>query len=371
MSDSVLQNLLVNTFSKPDIQSWQKAASSEIEGKDPFSTLDWEGLDKITYHPYYDNESLSSLSYLNNFYQPPAKDSFIGYRSWNAMPHVSTDDEKQANETSLQHLTNGADGIFFHIKKYPLDFSVLLKKIEWNYCSLSFQAAREQEIFSSLQQFITGLGKTESLTGCFFWNTIPDNKLQLIEALGFKSLGLYIAPSTPVHEISEALVTGVKLIEKFSNEHDLKKIIATTAFSLPVNGHFLQQISKLKALRLLWYQVVRAYGIDDYSPEELHMHVRTEQWIKEAYQPHGNMLNGTTASMASIIGGCNSLTVLAEDEKHPVMNRIARNISNILREESHLNKVADPLAGSYVIENMVHEMSQAAWSSFQSRIKVS
>ncbi len=48
-----------------------------------------------------------------------------------------------------------------------------------------------------------------------------------------------------------------------------------------------------------------------------------------------------------------------------MMDRIARNVSNIIREESYLDKVADPLAGAYAVENMVDRLAQEAWKNFQ------
>jgi methylmalonyl-CoA mutase len=74
--------------------------------------------------------------------------------------------------------------------------------------------------------------------------------------------------------------------------------------------------------------------------------------------------------MAAVLGGCNSLTVCAEDNSS-MMNRIARNISNVLREESYLDKVADATSGAYAIEKMVDEIAQASWLDFQQQIKKS
>jgi methylmalonyl-CoA mutase len=81
------------------------------------------------------------------------------------------------------------------------------------------------------------------------------------------------------------------------------------------------------------------------------------------------MIKSTTAAMASVLGGCDALTILPEDENNTTMNRIARNVSAILREESHLNKVADPLAGSYSMDTMVDAISKKAWTLFQSNMK--
>jgi methylmalonyl-CoA mutase len=50
------------------------------------------------------------------------------------------------------------------------------------------------------------------------------------------------------------------------------------------------------------------------------------------------------------------------------MSRIARNNSILLKDESHLGKVSDPLAGTYAIENMTHTLAQAAWKKFQEQI---
>jgi methylmalonyl-CoA mutase len=77
------------------------------------------------------------------------------------------------------------------------------------------------------------------------------------------------------------------------------------------------------------------------------------------------MLKETTAAMAAILGGTNGLSLYPEEMDNVVMSRIARNTSHILREESHLNKVADPLAGSYLVENLMLEMAEKAWAKFQ------
>ena len=83
------------------------------------------------------------------------------------------------------------------------------------------------------------------------------------------------------------------------------------------------------------------------------------------------MISGTVAALAAVAGGCDSLTVVPEDENNATMARIARNVCNILREESHLTKVADPMAGAYAIEIIVNELAIAAWKDFQHNVKPS
>jgi methylmalonyl-CoA mutase len=90
--------------------------------------------------------------------------------------------------------------------------------------------------------------------------------------------------------------------------------------------------------------------------------------VNESYQPHGNMLKGTTSSIAAVCGGCNSLTVYCEDESNTMMQRMARNTAVILKEESYLSKVADPLAGSYALEAMINDLAKESWKRFQSKV---
>ena len=44
--------------------------------------------------------------------------------------------------------------------------------------------------------------------------------------------------------------------------------------------------------------------------------------------------------------------------------RIARNQQLLLKEESHFDKVEDPSAGSYFIEELTHSLADAAWKLF-------
>ncbi len=193
------------------------------------------------------------------------------------------------------------------------------------------------------------------------WNVFKHKK--------FKSLGSFIPASTAAHEVCTALINGVKIFDSLAEKNKIGAVSNRVAFSLPAENNFLVTIAKLKALRLLWYQVVRAYGDTRFTPDQLHLHVRCEPWIEEKFQPHGNMLAGTISAMAAIIGGCDSLTVFPEENNNVTMNRIARNISVVLREESHLDKVADPLAGAYTLDAMTNDIAQNAWTMFQASIK--
>jgi methylmalonyl-CoA mutase len=80
------------------------------------------------------------------------------------------------------------------------------------------------------------------------------------------------------------------------------------------------------------------------------------------------MLRATTEAMSAVMGGCDALTVHAYDavfqKTDEFSERIARNISVLLKGESYLDKTIDPAAGSYYLENLTLQLADAAWELF-------
>ena len=366
--------LLKENFPKTNNVNWKQTASQEIGGKDPYVELRWKSSDSLDLLPYYDAEHTAGLHYLEKFNITADKNSFLGARQWFNTPLVTVTDEIAANKISLNHLSNGADGIIFNLgERKGLNLDRLLQNIEWPYCTLSFEVTEENFFEKTLSDFV-GKNYTDrsTLAGSLFWDKFPNSiDPNLFREFGkkFKPLGLKLTSSTPANEISQALYQSVKYFEANASQTSSDVFFSAINFSIPCSINFLETIAKLKALRMLWFQVARAYGFKEYMPSDLQIHARSEAWIQTEFQPHGNMISATSASIAAIAGGCNSLTVFPEDEKNEMMTRVARNVSNILREESHLSKVADPLAGAYVVENLQHELAAKAWSMFQTKMK--
>jgi methylmalonyl-CoA mutase len=370
MADNTIHELIKRSFESANKKSWTVVATLEIDGKNPDEALAWSE-DGLAFRAYYDKNDVTDLSNQNNFQLPPAADLFSGPRAWVNLPGIEVANEKEANANALSQLAAGADGILFDVRgKELLNLDFLLNQIDWQYCSISFRTNTSNSISENLSKYIQQKKYDPSvLTGSIFWD--DDNgknnvsELPLADCKKIQSLGLVINASTPTKEISEALVKGVHLLDRLTgNGIDISIAIQQIAFSIPVSTNFFIEIAKLKALRILWFQVARAYGEEDYQPSNLHLHIRSEKWRDERYEPNANMLKSTIASLAAVLGGCNSITVYAEDDSS-TMNRIARNISNVLREESYIDKVADATAGAYAIEKMVDEIAQASWLDFQ------
>lgn len=369
MAENNFFKLLEASFPKSNRDDWKKTATKELNGNEPFTDLLWKDRDELEFYPYYDKEALTNLHFYNNFNLKPATDSFFGNRSWANLPNVTVLNDVTANKIALEHLRNGADGILFDVSNNAAsDIDKLLEEIQWEYCTLSFKGVNDTFV-GKLSEYISKLTiDTSKLQGVIFWDGVPQTRLidRFRSCSNFFLLGIYVPQSSATTEIHDALVAGVSILNAAK---EAESIFRQISFSINTETTFLNQIAKIKALRNLWYQVSQIYGIKNYQPEHLHIHARSHAWVEKSFQPHGNMLKSTTAALSAIIGGCDSLTVFPEAEDNTTMNRIARNVSSILREESYLDKVADPLAGSFAVEVMTDKISQNAWAMFQNTME--
>jgi len=159
---------------------------------------------------------------------------------------------------------------------------------------------------------------------------------------------LHEAGAHAVQELGYGIAAGADLLAAGAKNIE---------FVFAVGPSYFMEIAKLRAVRILWEQVVAAFGEE--CP--MRLHVRTPQRNKSVYDRYSNLLRVTTEALSAAIGGCDSLDVVpfAFDE------HLALNVQRILKEESHLDAVADPAAGSYYIEALTDELARKAWKLFQ------
>lgn len=143
---------------------------------------------------------------------------------------------------------------------------------------------------------------------------------------------------------------------------DLKELVAHTEVKLGIGTSFILEVAKVRALRLLLRELLALFGLDDVMPV---IHCTSTSGNKTLFDPYNNLLRGTIESMAMVIGGADSITVAAYDQAYHAPDEfsehLARNTHTLLGSEVHLDKVADPLAGSYVIESLTQAYAEKAW----------
>jgi methylmalonyl-CoA mutase len=188
-------------------------------------------------------------------------------------------------------------------------------------------------------------------------------------AVGVSTLPYHQAGASAVEELGIALATGAayltELTERGLSVDDAAKQIR---FSFAIGGNFFMEIAKLRAARVLWAQVVAAFG-GSKEAQKIKMHARTGLYNKTQKDPYVNMLRTTTEALSGVIGGIDSLCVGNFDEvtREPdaFSRRISRNTQIVLQEECELTAVVDPAGGSWAIEWLTNEVSEKSWAFFQ------
>jgi methylmalonyl-CoA mutase len=344
-------------FRTPGEHAWAEAATQELNGANPFEKL-LIRKHGLSIEPYYKKSDKNQL----DFTLPASDSEIFGARAWQNMAEVIINDENKANAEALHYLHTGADGILFVVTRSGLNFTTLLADIAVEHCAVSLLL--EPGCEAEAERYLQFIGD-KAITGCIFYK---DSTQALLSesASGFITGGIYSQPDeNPIDELVSVLHAGVTLLDKFTDRGLSAQVVANQiGFYCSVDADFFLSIAKLKALRILWYNILNAYGVTGSTQ----LHVVSTAWIKDLFQPHGNLIKSTTAALAAIIGGCNYLTVQPESISEPG-NRAARLVSNVLREEAHLAKVADPTAGSYYLNSLITQLVEKSWQQFLTKAK--
>lgn len=331
-------------FEPHNLQDWQDTAASELQGGDPWKKLSRE-VQGLSIKPYYiENDAPADSLRL-----APSSGAVFGHRTWFNCPSVMVSDASSANKQALDHLENGADGIFFHLHG-PVDFKILLQKIEWPFCSLNFLApaatdAEAQALAAFMNTF------SENAPGAWYGSGgihFPANR-------NFHSLGHIISCSdSPARDIANAFNRMTASLEDKTKPHS-----SEVAVCVELGTDFFIDIAKLRAIRQTWQRLSEEKRI---SHPSLLLHGWSKAWTVETYTPQGNMIKSTTAAMSAILGGCDVLTIDA-DKQEEMEVRIARNTAILLREESRFGKVADPVAGSWYVDSLTDQLAKQVWDT--------
>lgn len=165
-----------------------------------------------------------------------------------------------------------------------------------------------------------------------------------------------------VQELGYALAEGIERLHTLAVTVGVDFAAGQVDFVFAAGSNFFFEIAKLRAARMLWAQAVAAFNPEDPESCAMRLHVRTSRLNKSVYDRYTNLLRVTTEAMSAVIGGCDSLSV----EPFGFSPHQALSVQRVLREEAHLDAVADPAGGSYYIEALTDALARDAWKLFQS-----
>jgi methylmalonyl-CoA mutase len=173
--------------------------------------------------------------------------------------------------------------------------------------------------------------------------------------------------ATEAQELGWSMAAAVHYLRRMVDDGiDLDDAVGVLEFRYAATDDQLLTIAKLRAARRLWARVLEASGA---TPVEQRQHAVTSRPMMSKYDPYVNLLRTTVAAFAAAVGGADAITVLPFDSvagrSDPFARRIARNTSALLIEESHVATVTDPAGGSYVVEQLTHDLVLRGWEELQ------
>lgn len=175
------------------------------------------------------------------------------------------------------------------------------------------------------------------------------------EAGGSAAQELGFAAASAVAYVTAAIAAGLST----------QRALAGTVLSVSVDAEYFDALAKVRALRLIWRSISRAFGTE--APATIE--ARSSRRMLSARDPWPNLLRLTAAGFAGAVGGADTVVLdgFTRALGHPdaFARRQARNTQLILMEEAHLGRVDDPAAGSWFLDARTRDLAQAGWAAFQ------
>ncbi len=187
------------------------------------------------------------------------------------------------------------------------------------------------------------------------WNTISISGYHIREA-----------GSTAVQEIAFTLSNGKAYVKAaLEKGMDINVFGKRLSFFFNAHNNLFEEVAKFRAARRMWARIMKELGATDPKAMMLRFHTQTGGSTLTAQQPLNNISRVTIQTLAAVLGGTQSLHTNGYDEALSLPTeeaaRIALRTQQIAAFESGIPDTADPLAGSFFVETLTHEVEEAAW----------
>ncbi len=172
---------------------------------------------------------------------------------------------------------------------------------------------------------------------------------------------------TPAQEIAFTIAVSIAVTEMCLeiglNPDDF---LPRFSFQIGQRNDFFECITKLRALRKVWAKVNRErFGCRNPRSLQARVHVQTAGSTLTAQQPLNNIVRFTLQALGAVLGGANAIQTNGYDEALSIPSGNAAILSlrtqQIIRHETNLTSVSDPLAGSYYVEWLTKRIEEESF----------
>lgn len=390
---------LFTEFVAPSKQEWLDKIQVDLKGADFDKRLVWRTNEGFNVQPFYRREDVLKLK------TPDALPGEFPYvrgnkkkdNEWYVRQDIKADDAKAANEKALDLLNKGIDSLCFKISGDDVnkDFvETLLKDIVCDAVELNFNTCKRHtlELAKILTEYFEQKGYDKAkIVGSLDWDPmekivmkghdvtpILDLAPEIVKALAeypnfrcitVNAVSLNNAGSYIVQELGYALAWGNDYLNRLVEAGvDVDLAASKIKFNMGITENFFMEIAKFRAARMLWAEIVKQYAPKNDESCKMCVNAVTSKYNMTLFDSYVNLLRSQTETMSAALAGVHSIVVTPFDAVYETPNdfseRIARNQQLLLKEESHFDKVVDPGAGSYFIEELTTSLANEGWKIF-------
>ena len=404
--------------------TWRGIAESELRGR-PVDDLTWKTLEGIDVQPIYTEEDLKYVDHLGTIpgaapFTRGVKATMYAGRPWTIRQYAGFSTAEESNAFYRRALDAGQQGVSvaFDLATHRgydsdhervvgdvgkagvaidsvEDMKILFDGIPLDKVSVSM--TMNGAVIPILASFIVAgeeQGHEKSVLAGTIQNVIlkefmvrntyiypPEPSMRIIadiieftanEMPKFNSISIsgyhmQEAGANLVQELAFTLADGREYVRTaIAAGMDVDKFAPRLSFFFAIGMNFFMEASKLRAARLLWHRIMSEFEPKNSKSSMLRTHCQTSGVSLQEQDPYNNVVRTAYEAMAAALGGTQSLHTNALDEAIALPTdfsaRIARNTQLILQEETGVTNVVDPLAGSYYVEKLTHDLAEEAWN---------
>src|SRR5438477_2550585 len=178
------------------------------------------------------------------------------------------------------------------------------------------------------------------------------------------------AGSTAAQELAFTLADGFAYVDAaLERGLDVDEFAPRLSFFFNAHIDFFEEIAKYRAARRIWARELRdRYGAKNPRSWLMRFHTQTAGVSLTAQQPEVNIVRTALEAMAAVLGGTQSLHTNSFDEALalPTENavRIALRTQQVIAHETGVVNTADPLGGSWFLEDLTNRLEAEAYDYF-------
>ncbi len=413
----------MSSFQKPSQNDWTEKAQRELRDK-PLADLNWQTPERIDVKPLYTAADLDELSHVESlpgfapFTRGPKATMYAG-RAWTLRQYAGYSTAEESNAFYRKNLAAGQAGlsIAFDLATHRgydsdhervvgdvgkagvaidsvEDMKILFDQIPLDKMSVSmtmngavlpvlamFIVAGEEQGVARAK--LSGTLQNDILKEFMVRNTYiypPEPSMRIVadiiaytaehmptfNPISISGYHMQEAGATCVQELAFTLADGVEYVKAaMSKGLAVDAFAPRLSFFFAIGMNFFMEVAKLRAARTLWATLMQ----EKFSPKDerslmLRTHCQTSGVSLTSKDPYNNIMRTTVEALAAVLGGTQSLHTNSFDEALALPSefsaKIARNTQLVLREETGITNVIDPLAGSYYVESLTNSLMVAA-----------